>query len=168
MPVVNRTYRHVERQWLTEFLTQFRAGAKVEYEKKLTRPDPVGRAAMSGTTKPRAAAVIIAKLDAFIALPDHVEIWEAKQYPYFAAVSQLLQYAQTWPHSSEVKGFESLPVELHLLASHDNATVRNSAAANGVEWAQYLPDWLRVHQLQVQREGADRRAAYLASQKPAS
>lgn len=159
MPIVNRTYRHVERGWLEEYLAPRYPEQKIQFEVRLTRVDPEVIARQQGKVSGRFGAAILAKLDALIELPDRFDLWEAKQYAGFTAISQLQQYAFVWPRSFEGKRGALKPLTLHLLASHHNRAIEEYAAAHHIEVAVFLPQWLRDHQMAVQAEGLARRNA---------
>ena len=159
-PLINRTYNRVEFKWLKEYLDQRYPGAAIEFEKKLTVPGEPYFSAASGGLQPTLARRIIAKLDAFLTFPDHYEVWEAKQYAGFNAVSQLEQYKETIGSTYEGQNHLKEPITYHLLTSHAKPEVQKTAESRGIEYVVYFPAWLRQTQQLVQEQGFQRRIAY--------
>lgn len=167
-PVVNASYWAVERQWLQEYLNINAPSASIQYEKRLTLADVQAYGRMSPGVKPRAGSRIVAKLDAWVELPNEIQIWEAKRRAPVAAVVQLHGYQLvlplTWEGNNEV--FKN--ITWHVLAEREQVHAQRLALEYGINYHIYLPAWLSQTELDVMAKGQARRDALIQKINAAS
>lgn len=159
--IVNASYWAVERQWLKEYLNTYEPLGTIQYEKKLTLADLQAQQRMGSGVKPRAASRIVAKLDAWLDLPNEIQIWEAKRRAPVAAVVQLHGYQLVLPLTWEGNNEVAKPITWHVLAEHEQVHAERLAAEYNIAYHIYLPDWLRQTELDVMAKGEARRNALI-------
>lgn len=160
MPVVNASYNPVERQWLAEYLGQLAPLAVIQFEKRLTISDVAAQRALGRGVKPRAGSRIVAKLDAWVVLPNEIQLWEAKRRAPVAGVVQLHGYQLVLPATWEGQNQVYLPVSFHVLVEHFQQRAELLAAEYGIHYHVYLPDWLKGIEVAAMAKGEARRLAY--------
>lgn len=160
MPTVNRSYRAIERQWLNEYLLQRYPGVRIQNEYRLHYVNPSAIARGPGGSPTGLEGRTIGRIDGYLELPASVELWEASQWLHTGQLAKAVHYKDLLPRTYEGRELITKPVHWHLLASHLRQEIQETAVANGFEYNVYLPDWLREHQIQVQAEGAARRATF--------
>jgi len=168
MPATNRSYRAVERQWLNEYLALRHPGVRVQNEYRLHYDNPSAIARGPAVSPTGQEGSTIARLDALLEFPDHIEIWEASQWLHFGQLSKAEHYKKLLPETFEGKTYIHKLVTWHLLASHARRAIHEAAQASGFEYVVYLPQWLRDHQTIVEEEGAARRASFAQRLGPPS
>ena len=163
MPLLNASYAAVERRWLSEWLANNEPFGMVTLEKRLTVADVAAQRRMGAGVKPRAASRIVAKLDAWVDFPDHIEMWEAKRRSPVQAVVQLRGYQLELPHTWEGQNEAVKPITYHVLVEHYQDRAQRLADEYGILYHVYLPDWLNQIELATMAAGQARRLAYLQS-----
>jgi hypothetical protein len=160
MPLINAHYFAVERRWLGEYLAAHEPSGVVQYEKRLTMADVAAQRRMGRGVKPRAASRIVAKLDAWVELPDEIQLWEAKRRAPVQAVVQLHGYQMVLPDTWEGQNEVVKPVTYHVLVEHDQWRAEALAREYNIAYHVYLPDWLRQIELEAMAKGQARRLAF--------
>lgn len=163
MPLINSTYLAVERQWLSEFLAGFAPNAAIQYEKRLTVQDVAAQQRMGQGVSVRAASRIVAKLDAWVDLPNEIQLWEAKRAAPVQGVIQMAGYILELPHTWEGTNEALKPLSYHVLSEHPSDRANRLASQYGIQIHIYLPAWLAGTELSAQQRGETRRLQYLAS-----
>jgi hypothetical protein len=160
MPVVNRSYRSVERQWLGEYLAQLHPTVTAFYEKRLHYEHPSAIARGPGGSPTGTEGRAVARLDAWIELADEIEVWEAAQWFHFGKLAQEEHYRDLLPRTYEGKHQVTKPVRWFALTSHARREIRDACGKAAIEYHVYLPDWLREHQIESQMLGEARRRQF--------
>jgi hypothetical protein len=160
MPLINATYNPVERRWLAEYLGRLAPLAAIQFEKRLTISDVAAQRRMGGGVKPRAGSRIVAKLDAWVTLPDGIQLWEAKRRAPVAGVVQLAGYQLILPNTWEGQNEAFLPLSYHVLVEHFQSRAELMAQQYGIHYHVYLPDWLKSIEVAAMAKGEERRLAY--------
>lgn len=161
MPVVNKSYRAVERQWLAEFLAARHPGVNVQFEKRMHYENPSAIARGPGGSPTGEEGRTIARLDAWVVLPSSIEIWEASQWFHWGKMAQLEHYRDLLPNTWEGKTQVHVPVTWHALSSHARREIAAACSKAGIEYAVYLPTWLHDHQIESEQLGAARRQQFI-------
>lgn len=160
MPTVNASYNPVERQWLAEYLGQLAPLAAIQFEKRLTISDVAAQRALGRGVKPRAGSRIVAKLDAWVVLPNEIQLWEAKRRAPVAGAVQLHGYQLVLPNTWEYANEVFRPLSYHLLVEHFQQRAELLASEYGIHYHVYLPDWLKAVEVAAMAKGEARRLAY--------
>jgi hypothetical protein len=160
MPTVNRSYRAVERQWLGEYLQIRHPGVQPDFERRLhfESPSAVVRGPSGSPTGQEGRP--IARLDAWVSFPSVIEIWEAAQWFHWGKVAQVEHYRDLLPRTWEAHTQIHVPVTWHILTSHHRREIAEACAKANIEYNHYLPEWLRLHQIEVEELGAARRRQF--------
>jgi hypothetical protein len=160
MPIVNRSYRSVERDWLFEYLRQLHPTISAFYERRLHYEHPSAIVRGPGGSPSGTEGRAVARLDAWIELADLIEVWEAAQWFHAGKLGQLIHYRDLLPRTFEGRHLVHKPVRWFALSSHARREIRDACIAANIEYHVYLPAWLREHQIEVEALGAARRRQF--------
>ena len=72
-----------------------------------------------------------------------VIIIEAKIKPTSAAIGQLNEYARLFPETPEFFFVKDYTIRKMILTTRPDRVIEEMAAASGIEYVVYLPDWLK-------------------------
>jgi hypothetical protein len=160
MPIINRSYRAVEAEWLNEYLTQLYPGVSKFPERRLHYEHPSAIVRGPGGSPTGTEGRAVARLDAWIELADEIDIWEAAQWFHAGKLGQLIHYRDLLPRTYEGKYQVTKPTRWFALTSHGRREIADACAAAGIEYHVYLPEWLRQHQIESEMLGEARKRQF--------
>lgn len=113
-----------------------------------------------------AAKIKIARLDALIASPGKLDIWEARRNPLVGVVSTIERYASLLKDDPGLSSIADVTPSLHILVDINKPALAKLARAAGIEWVVFMPAWLRVQEAvradaaaaQAMKRSAERRS----------
>jgi len=140
-----RTYTQVEQRYLAEFVSKFFPNSqKVFYQKALG--DLPWREASHSTYDYRWFLRLAKRADAVVITPEEVVVVETETRRPITGLSELLVYKELLPQTVDLKPYlMGRRQRLMLVTPLEDEDVMRQAAAHGIEYVIYFPEWLKEH-----------------------
>lgn len=140
-----RTYTQVEQKYLAEFISKtFPNAQKVFYQKALG--DLPWREAAHSKFDYRWFLRLAKRADAVVITPEEVVVVETETRRPITGLSELLVYKELLPETVDLKPYLiGRRQRLMLVTPLEDEDVMRQAAANGIEYVIYFPEWIKEH-----------------------